>query len=303
MAYTEKNLTDQSGKTFLVTGANTGLGYETARALAQKGGKVWLACRSENKAQDAIARIKSLAPEADLGFVPLDLNDLNHVADAAEVIKGLGRLDVLINNAGLMVPPLGHTVQGFESQMGVNHLGHFALIGHLLPKLMADNTRIVVLSSLAHRGGVFNWDDFHANKSYNAMKRYQASKLANMMFGLELERRLRAQEAGGQQTDAKCVICHPGVAATELVRYLPGPARFAMPLVAPFMNSATAGAWPTLLAATENVDGGTYWGPEGGREMKGPAGPARISGRAHKQDDASRLWDLSIELTGVNPGI
>ncbi len=298
MGYTEKNLTDQSGKSFLVTGANTGLGFETARALAQKGGKVWLACRSEDKAQAAIAKIKTHAPEADLGFVPLDLNDLNHVAEAAEIIKGLGQIDVLINNAGLMVPPLGHTVQGFESQMGVNHLGHFALVGHLIPKLMADNTRIVVLSSLAHRGGVFDWDDFHANKSYNAMKRYQASKLANMIFGLELERRLRSQT-----TDAKCVICHPGVAATELVRYLPGPAKLAMPLVSLFMNSAAAGAWPTLLAATEDVDGGTYWGPEGGREMKGPAGPARIAGRAHRDDDAARLWDLSIELTGVNPGI
>ncbi len=298
MGYTEKDLQDQTGKSFLITGANTGLGFETARALAQKGGQVWLACRSEHKAQEAIAKIKQKAPDADLGFVPLDLNDLNHIADAAEIIKGLGRIDVLINNAGLMIPPLGHTVQGFESQMGVNHLGHFALVGHLLPKLMAEGTRIVVLSSIAHKGGVFDWDDFHANHGYSASKRYQASKLANMMFRLELERRLRAHD-----TAAKCVICHPGVAATELARHLPGPAKLAMPLVGLLLNSAAAGAWPTLLAATEDVDGGTYWGPQSRREMAGAAGPARIAGRAHNQGNAERLWDLSIELTGVNPGI
>lgn len=298
MGYTEKDLKDQSGKTFLVTGANTGLGYETARALAQKGGKVWLACRSDHKAEEAIAKIKQKAPNADLGFVPLDLNDLHHVEEAAKIIDGLGKIDVLINNAGLMMPPLGHTAQGFESQMGVNHLGHFALVGHLIQKIMAENMRVVVLSSLAHRGGVFDWDDFHANKSYDAMKRYQASKLANMIFGLELERRLRAQD-----TTAKCVICHPGVAATELGRYMPGPAKLAMPLVGLLLNSASAGAWPTLLAATEDVDGGTYWGPQSRREMAGVAGPATTAKRAHKDDDAKRLWDLSIELTGVDPGI
>lgn len=299
MGFTENELGDQSGKTFLITGANTGLGYETARALAQKGGKVWLACRSELKARAAMDEIRKLAPKAELGFVALDLSDIEQIADAAETIKGLGKLDVLVNNAGLMTPPLGHTAQGFESQMGVNHLGHFALVGKLIDKLMADNTRIVVLSSLAHTGGEFDWDDFHAHKRYRAMKRYQASKLANMMFGLELERRLRKQD-----TQAKCVICHPGIAATELVRHMPGPvAKLAMPAMGLLFNSAAEGAWPTLLAATEEVEGGSYWGPIGIKESRGKAGPARIARRALKQDQAKRLWDLSVELTGIDPGL
>lgn len=297
MGFTENDLTDQSGKTFLITGANTGLGYETARALALKGGQVWLACRSEQKAQAAMDRIKTLAPNAKLGFVALDLGDLEQVAQAAEHIKSLGKLDVLINNAGLMTPPLGHTAQGFESQMGVNHLGHFALVGRLADKLLADDTRIVVLSSLAHTGGVIDWDDLHANRRYSAMKRYQASKLANMMFGLELERRLRKQN-----TQAKCVICHPGIAATELMRHMPLPIeKLASPALKLLFNSSAAGAWPTLLAATEDIEGGSYWGPMGIRETRGKAGPARIARRALKEDQAKRLWDLSVELTGVNP--
>jgi len=297
--FTEKDLQDQTGKVFVVTGANTGLGFETARALAEKGGEVYLACRSQEKAQEAIAKIKTRAHNAVLHFLPLDLNDLNHVEKSAAMMREIPRIDVLINNAGLMVPPLGHTAQGFESQMGVNHLGHFALVGHLIDKLMADNTRIVVLSSLAHKGGRFDWDDFNANKGYNAMRRYQASKLANMMFGKELERRLHQQDTG-----AKVVICHPGVAATELARYLPKVAQWAMPLVAMFMNSAAAGAWPTLLAATsDSVEGGSYYGPTGFREAVGPAGVATVARRADNLDDATRLWNLSIELTGVDPKV
>lgn len=298
MGFTEKDLADQSGKVFVVTGANTGLGFETARALAEKGGEVYLACRSEQKAQEAIAKIKVRAHDAVLHFLPLDLNDLHHVEQSAAMMRDIPKIDVLINNAGLMVPPLGRTAQGFESQMGVNHLGHFALVGHLMDKLMADNTRIVVLSSLAHRGGKFNWDDFHAEKHYSAMQRYQDSKLANMMFGKELERRLRKQDTG-----AMCVICHPGVAATELVRYLPKPLQWMMPLVAPLMNSAAAGAWPTLLAATEDVVGGGYYGPTGFREAVGEAGVATVAKRADDLGVATRLWDLSIELTGVDPKV
>ncbi|MBD2859539.1 SDR family NAD(P)-dependent oxidoreductase [Spongiibacter sp. KMU-158] len=295
MPFTEQDLKDQTGKNFVITGANTGLGFETARALAAKNAHVWLACRSEEKAQRAIAQIKQQVPGAKLDFIALDLGDLNQIGEAVEQIKMLGKLDCLINNAGLMTPPLGHTTQGFESQMGVNHLGHFALVGQLIDKIIADGTRVVVVASLAHKGGQIDWDDLHAANGYNAMKRYQASKLANLLFGMELERRLRTQN-----TEAKCVFSHPGVAATELMRHMPKALQvIATPAVSTIFNSPAQGAWPSLLAATEDVEGGSYWGPQGIFESRGKAGPAKIAGRALKKDDAERLWELSIKLTGI----
>jgi len=297
--FTENDVTDQSGKTFVVTGSNTGLGFHTARVLAERGARVLLACRSSEKAQDAMAEIRKTAPNANLGFVALDLNDLSSVKAAATQIAAEPKLDCLINNAGLMIPPLQRTKQGFESQMGVNHLGHFALVGHLMPKILSDGTRVVALSSIAHRRGEIDFDDLHAHNSYSAMKRYQASKLANILFAFELDRRLKKQD-----TDAISVAAHPGIANTELPRYIPKPAQIFMPVIGLLFNSAAQGAWPSLLAATgESVKGGDYYGPNKRSESAGKAAKAKPAGRALKTDVAERLWDVSIAETGVDPGI
>ncbi|MGJ7503187.1 oxidoreductase [Variovorax sp. ZT5P49] len=297
MGFTEKNLGNQSGKTFAITGANTGLGFQTARALAMKGGRVILMCRSEPLARAAMDAIRKHAPRADLKFVPLDLADLDSVAAAAEILLREPKIDVLINNAGLMVPPLQRTRQGFESQMGVNHFGHFALTGRLLPKLMTDGTRIVVLSSVAHKKGLINFEDINARKHYDASKQYASSKLANLVFSLDLNARLATQG-----TKAICVAAHPGLADTELSRYLPNWVKIFLPLLRPLVNSAASGAWPTLLAATdERAQGGEYYGPSRRGETAGPATHAHIDERAKDPDVAKRLWDLSIEMTKVKP--
>ncbi len=300
MGFRETDLTDQSGKNIIITGANTGLGFETARALALKGANVTLACRDQAKAHAAQAKIKALKSDAQVSTLLIDLNDLESVKTAAEQINLGPKLDILINNAGLMVPPLQRTQQGFESQMGVNHLAHFALVGHLIPKIVADDTRVVSVSSLAHLGGDIQFDDINCETTpYNAMARYRDSKLANALFAQELERRLR-----GQDTKAISVACHPGVAMTELVRYTNPVLKVVFLPLIPLMNTAAAGAWPTLLAATgQNVKGGDYYGPSKRRESAGPAAPARLAKRALNTDLAAKLWDASIELTGVNPGI
>jgi NAD(P)-dependent dehydrogenase (short-subunit alcohol dehydrogenase family) len=294
------DVTDQSGRTFLVTGANTGLGYETSKVLAARGARVLLGCRSEDKAKAAMAKIEGAVPGADLAFVPLDQNDLASVQQAAEIVAGEPRLDVLVNNAGVMVPPLQYTVDGFESQFGVNHLATFALTSHLLPKLAEqEGSRVVVTSSIAHKSGQIDFDDLGAEQSYNAQDRYQQSKLANLLFMLELDRRLRAS---GSNTLA--VGCHPGIASTDLARHMPKLFQFAMPAVSLVFNSPAQGAWPTLMAAvSDQVDGGDYVGPTKRGETAGPAGSAHATKRARDPQLAEDLWDASVELTGVDPGI
>lgn len=191
--FTEADVPDQSGKGFIVTGANTGLGLETSRVLAARGARVLLACRDRSKAEAAMAHIRQTHPGADLAFLPLDLADLASVRAAAGQAMTAPRIDALINNAGVMMPPLMRTTQGFELQLGVNHLGGFALTALLLPKLaQTPGSRVVVTSSLAHRGASINWDDLSAATRYNRVKRYGASKLANALFFFELDRRLRA---------------------------------------------------------------------------------------------------------------
>ncbi|MFK8025468.1 MAG: oxidoreductase [Ilumatobacter sp.] len=294
------DVTDQTGRTFLVTGANTGLGFEATKVIAQRGAKVLLGCRSESKANDAIERIVAEVPDADLGFVPLDQNDLSSVRAAADIVNAGPRLDVLVNNAGIMMTPLEFTADGFESQFGVNHLGTFALTSLLLPKLAEQpDARVVVTSSIAHKPGRIDFDDLGAEHGYDPQTRYQQSKLANLLFMYELERRLRAS---GSTTIA--VACHPGIAATELGRHLPKFVSFAMPLAKIVFNSAAEGAWPTLMAATSGeVTGGSYWGPSKRGETSGPAGPAMSTSRARDPQLAARLWDVSIEMTGIDPEI
>ena len=299
--FTPDNVPDQKGRTTIVTGANTGLGFHVARHLARKGAQVVLACRSEAKAQEAMQRIAAESPRASLAFLELDLGDLQSVRSAAETARGYDRIDVLINNAGVMIPPLTRTAQGFESQFGINHLGHFALTALLLDKIgETPNARIVTTASLAHKSGHIDFDDPNAERGYSRIVRYQMSKLANLLFAYELDRRLRARGA-----DTLSVACHPGIADTELSRYLPGiMVSLIRPFVGPFFNSAEQGAWPTLMAATApEVKGGQYFGPSKRGETTGPAVRVGSTRASHDEALARRLWDLSIELTGIDPGI
>ncbi len=296
--FTDDDVTQQAGKTFLVTGANTGIGFETSKALAAKGARVLLACRSQDKAHDAMAAIAKAHPDADLDFVPLDQGDLASVEQAAEQVSDEARLDVLVNNAGIMMPPLHYTTDGFESQFGVNHLGTFALTGQLLAKLAeTDNSRVVVTSSIAHKPGRIDFDDLAAQRGYDAQGRYQQSKLANLLFMYELDRRLRAADA-----PTMSVGCHPGIATTELARHLPRYVTFALPLARLAFNSPAQGAWPTLMAATDDaLDGGDYVGPSRFGETSGPAQKVNSTRRARDHDLAARLWEVSVEMTGVDP--
>lgn len=298
--FTATDVPDQTGRTFLVTGANTGLGFETSKVLARRGARVLLACRSGDKAQRAMIEIRADVPGADLDLVPLDQADLTSVRAAAEQVQGEDRLDVLVNNAGIMMPPKEVTADGFESQFGVNHLGTFALTSLLLPKLAEqDDARVVVTSSIAHRGAKIHFDDVNAERSYKTQDRYGQSKLANLMFMYELDRRLRSADSS-----TIAVGCHPGIADTELARRLPAVVRFAVPLFRPFFNSAAEGAWPTLMAATDpGVEGGDYLGPTKRNETAGPAGEARATAVAQDDALAAGLWELSIEMTGIDPGI
>jgi NAD(P)-dependent dehydrogenase (short-subunit alcohol dehydrogenase family) len=299
-SFTASDVPDQSGRTFLVTGANTGIGFEAAKVLAERGGRVLLGCRSEERAADAIERIEAAVDGADLRFIPLDQGDLASVAAAAELVAEEDRLDVLVNNAGIMMPPRELTTDGFESQFGVNHLGTFALTCQLLDKLAeTEDARVVVTSSIAHRGGDIHFDDIDASEKYGAQDRYQQSKLANLLFAYELERRLRATDSS-----TIAVGCHPGIADTELARHLPKIVMLAAPLFKVFFNSPAEGAWPTLMAATsDEIVGGDYVGPSKRGETAGPARKVASTGRSHDEQLAARLWDLSVEMTGVDPGI
>lgn len=296
--FTEANVPDQSGKCFIVTGANTGIGFEAARVLAARGGRVLLACRDRSKAEAAMARIRMAIPQADLAFLPLDLGDLDSIRHAAGLAAVEPRIDALVNNAGVMAPPLMRTKQGFELQFGVNHLGTFALTSLLLPKLaQTQGARVVTTSSLAHKGAQFDWDDLNAERSYSRISRYGASKLANALFFYELDRRLRASGS-----TILSIGCHPGVAPTDLSRYM-RPAQVLMSCMSIVLNNAASGAWPTLQAATGPVKPGGYYGPIGFWGARGVSGEAA---RAHEAQDpvlAKRLWDASVSMTGIDPGL
>lgn len=299
MPFTAADVPDQTGRCFIVTGANTGIGFEVAKMLAARHGRVLLACRDKDKAEAAKARIRQEYAYANVAFLPLDQADLHSVRHAAERAMDEPRIDVLINNAGVMFPPLTRTRDGFELQFGVNHFGTFALTALLLAKLAKTaGSRVVVTSSLAHRRGRLQWDDLNADNGYNRTARYADSKLANMLHFAELDRRLRA--AGSPVT---AVGCHPGVAATELMRHA-GPFQVFTPLFGLLLNSAAQGAWPALEAATSpKVEPGGYYGPQGLGGMKGRSGPASRSAQAQDPDLARRLWDVSIEMTGIDPGL
>lgn len=294
-AWTFDDIPDQSGRTAIVTGANTGLGLETARMLALKGARVVLACRNLDKGKAALARIESEQPRGSVSLAELDLGDLDSVtAFAADFAAAHERLDLLINNAGVMVPPLSRTKQGFELQFGTNHLGHFALTGRLMPLLLrTPDARVVSVSSMAQRAGRINFDDLNwERRAYNKWGAYGQSKLANMIFALELQRRL---VASGSQL--RSIAAHPGYTATDLQR-TSGIARLMNPI---FAMKPADGALPTLRAATDPAAaGGTYWGPSRFFEVSGPPAPARIPGPAQDEAVAARLWEVSEALTGVS---
>jgi len=302
-SWTSTDIPDQTGKTVLVTGANSGLGLRSAQALASAGARVILACRNPAKAADALTEVKDAARGAEPVTVSLDLADLSSVAACAdEVGREATQLDVLMNNAGVMAIPRRETADGFEAQFGTNHLGHFALTGRLLPLLLqAPAPRVVTTSSQGHRTGKMRWDDPHWRKSYGKWRAYGQSKLANLLFAFELDRRARAAK-----TSLVSVAAHPGYAATHLQAVGPEMtgnsfmARGAAITNRIFAQSDTQGAWPQLYAATmDDVGGGTYYGPGGAFEMRGHPKVVHPSRRARDEADAARLWTLSEQETDV----
>ncbi|WP_046227818.1 oxidoreductase [Paenibacillus dauci] len=298
--WTANQIPDQTGKRIIITGGSGGLGLETALELAAKGAALVLAVRNADKGKQAAAQIRQRYPQTQVEVMPLDLADLNSVSEFADLYRSrYDSLDILINNAGVMIPPYQKTKQGFELQFGSNHLGHFALTGHLLPLLLATpGSRIITLSSIAARTGYIYFNNLDGRIGYSAGKFYCQSKLANLLFAKELQKRLT--EAGA---DTISVGCHPGIANTNLVSRGSGkqaiwPVRFVWGL---FSQTAAFGALPTLYAATESsLSGGEFIGPNGPGSRKGY--PHHDISFEHKVNygTAAKLWKVSEELTGVH---
>jgi NAD(P)-dependent dehydrogenase (short-subunit alcohol dehydrogenase family) len=304
LRWSTTDMPDLTGRAAIVTGANSGLGLETATELAAHGADVTLAVRSPERGATAIERILASTPSARVGVRQLDLADLGSVREfaAAWSADNPGGLDLLINNAGIMAIPRRLTVDGFEMQFGTNHLGHFALTGLLLPALVArPRSRVVTLSSQAHRMGSMHFDDLMGERSYRSWGAYGQSKLANLLFTAELQRRL---DAAGIPMLA--MAAHPGYAATNLQAvgpamsgrsWLEAPTALATRVLG---QSAAMGALPTLFAATApGLPGNTYVGPDGFMEQRGHPRIVDRSKAAKSAADARRLWDVSEHLTGV----
>ena len=291
MKWTTENIPNQNGRVAIVTGANSGIGFETAKALADAGAGVVLACRNLAKAEEAAARIRAEVPHAEQAIIRLDLADLATVRAFADTFRGrYERLDLLINNAGVMVPPYGKTADGFELQFGANHLGHFALTGLLLDLLSATpGARVVNVSSIAHRSGQIQFDDLQWEQGYRAQAAYGQSKLANLLFTLALNRRLQAAGA-----DVVAAAAHPGWTYTNLQR------GFVSTVSRIVGQSAAMGALPTLYAAVApEISADDYIGPGGFMEVRGHPAPAGRSAAARDTAVAERLWTVSEQLTGV----
>lgn len=307
--FTTHDIPDLTGRTVVVTGGNSGTGYETAKVLAGKGARVVIAARNADKVAEARGRISALHPGADVRFEALDLSSQASVQGFADRwLEGGEAIDILINNAGVMaLEQRQETVDGFEMQLATNYLGHFALTGRLLPVLRESRARVVQLASIVHRQGAIRLDDLQYATGYKAWPVYAQSKLAMLMFALELDRRSRANGWG-----LTSVAAHPGYARTSLIENGPmasnALARWGLrnvyrPFIEPlFSNSAADGALPILLAATQPVEGGSYWGVTELKEMKGPPGRAEIAPQAQDDVVAAALWARSEQLIGVRFG-
>ena len=301
MKWTTENIPDMKGKVVVVTGGNSGLGYESVKALARKGATVILASRSLEKGKEARKKILNEVPEGDIQVMQLNLGDLESVrAFATGFKKQFKQLDVLMNNAGIMMTPYFKTKDGFEGQFGTNHLGHFALTGLLLDMIQATpGSRIVNVSSGAHRNGAMDFDNlqFEGGKDYSPSKAYGRSKLANLLFTYELQRKF---EEAGSKTIA--VAAHPGVAMTNLARHLEKRLLFKllMPLFKGLAQDQAMGALPQIRASVDpGVTGAEYYGPDGKREWKGFPVVVKSNEASHDLRDAAKLWEESEKLTGV----
>ena len=299
--WSTQDIPGQSGRVAIVTGANSGIGLIAARELARAGASVVLACRDTAKGEGALAEITASVAAAKVELAELDLADLGSVSAFAAAMRtgpaGDG-IDLLINNAGVMAPPRRETSDGFELQFGTNHLGHFALTAHLIDLMRGhEDARVVTLSSTAHKMGRMKFDDLQSERGYWRWAAYGQSKLANLLFALELDRRLRA--AGW---DVASVAAHPGYSATNLQKAAaPAVDRYVMKLATALVaQSAEAGALPTLYAATyPGLEGGSFVGPDGIGEMRGSPRLVKPTSAARDPQAAERLWSVSEELTGV----
>lgn len=297
----KRNIPDLSGKVIIVTGGNSGLGYESVKAFAEKGAEVILASRSATRGEEARASLLKDVPEGKIDVMTLDMADLSSIkAFSQEFKKKHDRLDVLMNNAGIMTTPYFRTRDGFEGQMGTNHLGHFALTAHLMDLLKrTKGARVVNVSSNAHKAGKMDFDNllFEEGKGYSPMKAYGRSKLSNLLFTYELQRWF---DKNG--IEAIALAAHPGFSETNLVRYIDKKVvyRIFKPLVSLMAQSANMGALPQIRAAVDpGVIGAEYYGPSGMGEMKGYPVRVKSNGKTHDREDARKLWEVSEELTGV----
>ncbi len=299
--WTINNMPSLKGKTIIVTGGNSGLGYEAVKAFASKGAKVVLACRTTSKGEEAKKQIISENKTADITVMNLDLNDLSSVkAFVEEYKKSYQQLDVLLNNAGIMMTPYGKSKDGIEGQQATNHFAHFALTGLLMDIIRTTpKARVVNVSSIAHRQGKMDFSNllYDEGKDYSPMKAYGRSKLENLLFTSQLQKYFEEQKI-----DAIAVAAHPGVSNTNLFNNMSGKWLLTIlkPLFGLFVQPASMGALPEIRAAVDAaVKGGEYYGPDGNKEMKGYPVVVQPDKSAYNEEDAPKLWKFSEEITGV----